>query len=534
MTSSCRSGRILSHLTRAATVAAACAAPAGAEVVTWNINQNVPLTLDGVYVRIDTQATTTSAGTALPGWDINPYGTTTLNFYAVSTSPNPATTYVRTQTTGGPSSLPAGTVIGSSSTFVNSTTAVITAAGVGSNGWSLNGTHIVGFRFNPGTTAGTVRYGYAEFQVGASATERTLLRVHWENSGGPITVGPIGPPPPYDPCGTGNPTLGSGNNSVAFRTDAADGSASCGTLASANTYRFTPPWSGQYTIRACPTGAPVQLAVRDACDPASAERACGTSACGGNGSEATLGLTSGVPVFVVVGGSAGAEGLASTIAIEVVAPPAPPIEACVSAPALAFGSNPVGNASSTAQVTARATTTTTSTLYKATFFKFTPTVTGRYTFSMCGAVNDTKLAIGTACPITGQTFQSLAYNDDSCACTSGCGTSGTLTYASRINGTNSGIPLNQDLLAGTTYYLLLGSFSTTSGAVSGDLVIDGPPQVPACPGDLDGDGSVNGVDLGIILGNWDTANPVSDLNGDGATNGLDLGILLGGWGSCPA
>jgi hypothetical protein len=66
------------------------------------------------------------------------------------------------------------------------------------------------------------------------------------------------------------------------------------------------------------------------------------------------------------------------------------------------------------------------------------------------------------------------------------------------------------------------------------LVIDGPPQVPACPGDLDGDGSVNGVDLGIILGNWDTANPISDLNGDGATNGLDLGILLGGWGTCPA
>jgi hypothetical protein len=82
--------------------------------------------------------------------------------------------------------------------------------------------------------------------------------------------------------------------------------------------------------------------------------------------------------------------------------------------------------------------------------------------------------------------------------------------------------------------VLIGGYSATTQPTSGTLVIDGPPQVPACPGDLDGDGSVNGVDLGIILGNWDTANPISDLNGDGATNGLDLGILLGGWGSCPA
>ena len=82
--------------------------------------------------------------------------------------------------------------------------------------------------------------------------------------------------------------------------------------------------------------------------------------------------------------------------------------------------------------------------------------------------------------------------------------------------------------------MLIGGDSATTQPTSGALVIDGPPQVPACPGDLDDDGSVNGVDLGIILGNWDTANPISDLNGDGATNGLDLGILLGGWGTCPA
>jgi hypothetical protein len=46
-------------------------------------------------------------------------------------------------------------------------------------------------------------------------------------------------------------------------------------------------------------------------------------------------------------------------------------------------------------------------------------------------------------------------------------------------------------------------------------------------GDLDGDGLVNGADLGVLLGSWGTAG--GDLNADGATDGADLGILLGNW-----
>jgi len=195
MTTILRSGRVLSHLAHAAAVAATCSAPAAAGIITWTVNRAIPTTIDGLYVRIDTQATTTSAGTALPGWDINPYGSTSLNFFASTASPNPASTYVRTQTSGGPTNLAAGTVVGPTSTFANSTTAVITSAGVGSNGWSLNATHYVGFRFNPGTTTGTVRYGYAVVQVGATVTERTLVSVHWEDTGAPITVGPPAPPP---------------------------------------------------------------------------------------------------------------------------------------------------------------------------------------------------------------------------------------------------------------------------------------------------------------------------------------------------
>ncbi|MCA9285410.1 MAG: hypothetical protein KDA22_09360 [Phycisphaerales bacterium] len=53
---------------------------------------------------------------------------------------------------------------------------------------------------------------------------------------------------------------------------------------------------------------------------------------------------------------------------------------------------------------------------------------------------------------------------------------------------------------------------------------------PAAPilGDLNGDGLVNGADLGILLGAWGTPGP-GDLNGDGIVDGADLGVLLANW-----
>jgi CxxC motif-containing protein (DUF1111 family) len=59
-----------------------------------------------------------------------------------------------------------------------------------------------------------------------------------------------------------------------------------------------------------------------------------------------------------------------------------------------------------------------------------------------------------------------------------------------------------------------------------------PDNCGVCSGDLNHDGVVNGVDLGIILAGW--GNPgIADLNFDGVVNGVDLGIVLAAWGSCP-
>ena len=51
----------------------------------------------------------------------------------------------------------------------------------------------------------------------------------------------------------------------------------------------------------------------------------------------------------------------------------------------------------------------------------------------------------------------------------------------------------------------------------------------ANPADLNGDGVVNGADLGILLAAWGGSG-TGDLNGDGTINGADIGILLSNWG----
>jgi hypothetical protein len=54
---------------------------------------------------------------------------------------------------------------------------------------------------------------------------------------------------------------------------------------------------------------------------------------------------------------------------------------------------------------------------------------------------------------------------------------------------------------------------------------------PPCAADLNGDGAVDGADLGLLIGAWGASGP-TDLNADGVTDGADLGVLLGTWGDC--
>lgn len=71
--------------------------------------------------------------------------------------------------------------------------------------------------------------------------------------------------------------------------------------------------------------------------------------------------------------------------------------------------------------------------------------------------------------------------------------------------------------------------NTVFGTEAIDLITlqgDASPQEPA---DMSGDGQVDGADLGLLLGEWGTADCLADLNDDGNVDGADLGILLGAW-----
>ena len=61
-------------------------------------------------------------------------------------------------------------------------------------------------------------------------------------------------------------------------------------------------------------------------------------------------------------------------------------------------------------------------------------------------------------------------------------------------------------------------------------------EFPLCPGDVTLNGSVDGVDLAAILGEWGSAGNSrfrTDVNLDGIVNGVDLSYVLSSWGACP-
>lgn len=531
------SGRLAAHFTLCAGAAAAAAVgQANADVVYTPVNWSIPVNIDGLYIQVDT-LTTAATGAGLPGWDLNPYGTsgTGISFFWPGVGPAAG---VRLNTAAGGngttlSKLPLGFNVGpqltggaSGASFGTGGATFATAT----NGyWSYNAVNHFGFRFTAGD--GAIHYGWARMEVGATATTRTITGIAWENEAGvAIVVGDEGgPPPDYDPCAPFNPTVSIGANSVSLNQDTAEDlqiSGCGGQIYSANYFKFTPPASGVYVFDTCASGVATRMAILGGCAAGSAQLACNDNSCGSS-SSVSAELTAGVPVYVVVGAEDSAATLPSPISIAVDPPPSP---YCATAANVSFGSNTIDNSVFAGDQVVRATATNgTSIIYKAAWFKFTPTVTGAYTIGICGAVNDTKMAIASDCPDVGGTFQSIAYNDDACVCSAGCGTTTQNAWASKMDATTTGIPLTQDLVAGTPYYILVGGYGATTATVSGDLVIDGPPP-SNCPADIDGDGIVGGLDLSALLAAWGNSSN-GDIDGDSDTDGTDLTSLLAAWGT---
>jgi hypothetical protein len=81
--------------------------------------------------------------------------------------------------------------------------------------------------------------------------------------------------------------------------------------------------------------------------------------------------------------------------------------------------------------------------------------------------------------------------------------------------------------ANVDYYVLARDWANNLVAGEVKSFIEG--GTPANPADLNGDGRVDGADLGILLGEFGTAGTVADINADGSVDGADLGLMLAAW-----
>jgi hypothetical protein len=136
----------------------------------------------------------------------------------------------------------------------------------------------------------------------------------------------------------------------------------------------------------------------------------------------------------------------------------------------------------------------------------------------------------------------------SAGCTSGVSPTGASSVQFELTRSGSTMTMSYDAGAGSVIVhtitapelagpMTLSLFQLdefTSGAAYSvtydDLVIEG--TLAATSTDLDGDGAVDGADLGLLLSAWGEC-PLgccdADLNGDGEIDGADLGLLLGSW-----
>ena len=178
------SNRLVKHF-GAAAAAAVVVGSANAAIVAWeNCNLVIPNNIDGLYINVETRATG-SAGSAVAGWDINPYSATSLTWFNAT-----GTGMMRFPgvTTGSAGNLAVGTVVGASGSFGSGAVVVGSAPG----NLQLNAVNRFGFRFI--ASDGGTKYGWATFQIGSSISgaDRTITNLYYESVTG---VGIVVPAP---------------------------------------------------------------------------------------------------------------------------------------------------------------------------------------------------------------------------------------------------------------------------------------------------------------------------------------------------
>jgi hypothetical protein len=112
---------------------------------------------------------------------------------------------------------------------------------------------------------------------------------------------------------------------------------------------------------------------------------------------------------------------------------------------------------------------------------------------------------------------------------------GTVTGAASFNTKPGGISLASpgDSFGNQALNAFVERVVFWNEALSDEAIAALSPTIgpPGSPADLNMDGFVDGLDLGILLGNFGSSSDAAggELSGTAPVDGLDLGILLGEW-----
>lgn len=328
--------------------------------------------------------------------------------------------------------------------------------------------------------------------------------------------------PPADPCSQIG-VLSMGVNTLALDSTMPDlviPSVPAATVYKVNYFTFTAPQAGVFRISNCTHTDFDSIIFRaSACNSGAAVQEANDDGCNIVGGPSRLSFFSeaGATTVIGVGAWSGIEPLpaATVINATFLAPPSLP---CETANVIqgAVGTNLVNMSLAYRSLDLAGHCDPgpdgTDAIACARMIRFTAGRSGPHTVGTCADADptnsarfDSRLAVLADC---GSAASVLACNDDGCV-------GGANPYASKLTFT---------AVAGSTYYIAVGGFDEFAVGPF-HVTIEEPTGVA---GDVNGDGSVNGIDLALLLGQW--GGPGSaDIDGSGLVGGADLALLLNAW-----
>jgi MYXO-CTERM domain-containing protein len=167
-------------------VGAMGAAQQAEAAVVWSgiVNLNITSSTNGLYLNVTNGANNqpgSTGGSTVPGWDVNPYSSTSL-IYFNPTTPTGGVYVIGGGTGTAPANLVPGTLISAASAFGSGT-----APTTGTLPHVLNSDqNLIGFRFQDESDGNAIKYGWfrVSLSTSLSAQPRTLVEYAYESTAG--------------------------------------------------------------------------------------------------------------------------------------------------------------------------------------------------------------------------------------------------------------------------------------------------------------------------------------------------------------